>query len=153
MTGYRTKIAASYIEDDDFMLTYGDAVSDINIDNLVNFHRNHGKIGTVSGVYPPSRFGDLVIRDQKVIKFKQQLKDIENSSPINGGYFVFKKEFIDKIPNDINIDLEKQPINSIVQTGDLNIFEHTGFWHSMDTYRDNIQLNKMWLENPKWKIW
>ena len=87
------------------MLTYGDAVSNINIRELVSFHKQQDTIGTVTGVYPPSRFGDLIVNGNKVARFNQKLKDTKNGAPINGGYFVFKREFLDYIPNEPGIDL------------------------------------------------
>jgi len=153
MTGFRTKLAGKYITEDRFMLTYGDAVATVDIKALVDFHIKKNTIGTVTGVYPPSRFGDLVTKGDMVFKFKQQLKDVENQQPINGGYFVFKKEFLDYIPDDPTVDLEKAPIDAIVKKDQLSMFNHKGFWHSMDTFRDNQQLNKMWKENPVWKLW
>lgn len=153
MTGYRTKLAGKYITGDRFMLTYGDAVATVNLKALVDFHVHKNTIGTVTGVYPPSRFGDLVLNGDMVSQFKQQLKDVESQQPINGGYFVFKKDFLDLIPADPKMDLEKLPIDSLVNKDQLSVFQHKGFWHSMDTYRDNQQLNKMWKENPVWKLW
>ena len=153
MTGYRTKLAGKYINEERFMLTYGDAVATVDIQALVNFHISKNTIGTVTGVYPPSRFGDLVIKGDMVSQFKQQLKDVESQQPINGGYFVFKKEFLELIPDDPAVDLEKFPIDSIVESDNLSVFHHKGFWHSMDTFRDNQHLNKMWKENPVWKLW
>lgn len=153
MTGYRTKLAGKYITEDRFMLTYGDAVADVNIANLVDFHKKKNTIGTVTGVYPPSRFGDLVTSGDMVSQFKQQLKDVKTQQPINGGYFVFKKEFLDIIPDSPTADLEGVAMNKIVENKGLSVFKHKGFWHAMDTFRDNMQLNKMWKENPKWKIW
>jgi glucose-1-phosphate cytidylyltransferase len=153
MTGYRTKLAGKYINEDRFMLTYGDAVSTVNIKELVDFQKRKNTIGTVTGVYPPSRFGDLVLNGDMVKLFKQQIKDVENQHPINGGYFVFKKEFLDSIPDDPKVDLEKLPMDTIVEKNELSVFQHKGFWHAMDTYRDNMLLNKMWKENPLWKIW
>lgn len=153
MTGYRVKLAGKYVTEDKFMLTYGDAVSDVNIKELVAFNEKMDTIGTVTGVYPPSRFGDLVIEGTKVRQFKQQLKDVKNQSPINGGYFVFKREFLDYIPDDPNVDLEKLPIDKIVDINQLSVYRHEGFWQCMDTYRDFNYLNKLWKENPMWKIW
>lgn len=153
MTGYRTKLTGKYITEDRFMLTYGDAVATIDLEKLVEFHIKRDTIGTVTGVYPPSRFGDLVVNGEMVTKFKQQLKDIEHQQPINGGYFVFKREFLDLLPNDPSADLEGVAMNKIVEDGNLSVFNHFGFWHSMDTYRDNLYLNKMWIENPIWKLW
>ncbi len=153
MTGFRTKLCEKYITEDNFMLTYGDAVSNVNIEELVEFHKRRDTIGTVTGVYPPSRFGDLVIEGDAVTKFKQQLKDIESQSPINGGYFVFKREFFDHIPYDASINIENEPIDSIVGENQLSVYKHKEFWQCMDTYRDNQHLEKMWKENPIWKIW
>jgi glucose-1-phosphate cytidylyltransferase len=153
MTGYRIKLSAKYLTEDRFMLTYGDAVADVDLAKLLAFHEEMDTIATVTGVYPPSRFGDLVVKDVKVIQFNQQLKDANNHNPINGGYFVFKQEFLDYIPDDPACDLEKQPIDAIVKKGELSIYKHTGFWQCMDTYRDNLLLNKMWADNPPWKIW
>ncbi|MBK7215220.1 MAG: glucose-1-phosphate cytidylyltransferase [Bacteroidales bacterium] len=153
MTGYRVKLCAPYITEDRFMLTYGDAVSNVDIGKLLEFNKRMDTIGTVTGVYPPSRFGDLVLENDMVTRFKQQLKDVENQSPINGGYFVFKREFLDLIPNDPNADLEKIPIDNIVERNQLSVFRHSDFWQCMDTFRDNQLLNKLWVENPVWKVW
>ena len=153
MTGYRVKLCGRYINENNFMLTYGDAVADVNIKQLVEFHRQNDRIGTVTGVYPPSRFGDLVTNGDLIEKFNQQLKDTEHKEPINGGYFVFKKEFLDFIPDDPTTDLEKLPIQKLVDNKQLVVFRHKGFWQCMDTFRDYQYLNKMWLENPVWKIW
>jgi len=118
MTGYRVKLCAPYITEERFMLTYGDAVSNVEIDKLVEFNKVKNTIGTVTGVYPPSRFGDLIVEKDRVLKFKQQLKDIEHQNPINGGYFVFKKEFFDYIPNDpmmeSSISINYQFINILI---------------------------------------
>jgi glucose-1-phosphate cytidylyltransferase len=153
MTGYRTRLCAKYITEDRFMLTYGDAVSNVNISKLVEFHKNMNTIGTVTGVYPPSRYGDLVIEGTRVSKFKQQLKDVENQAPINGGYFVFKKEFLNLIPDDPKINLENEPIDALVAINQLSVYQHKEFWQCMDTYRDNQLLEKLWKENPLWKVW
>ncbi|OGU61915.1 MAG: glucose-1-phosphate cytidylyltransferase [Ignavibacteria bacterium RIFOXYB2_FULL_35_12] len=153
MTGYRVKLAAKYLEGDNFMLTYGDAVADVNIAELVKFHNKQNTIGTVTGVYPPSRFGDLAVNDNLVEKFKQKQKDVVNQAPINGGFFVFKKEFIDLLPDDPNADLEGEAMQKITNDKQLSVFKHTGFWQPMDTYREYELLNKMWKENPQWKVW
>lgn len=153
MTGYRTKLCAKYITEDRFMLTYGDAVSNVNLNNLVDFHNKMNTIGTVTGVYPPSRFGDLVIEGNLITEFKQQLKDVETQAPINGGYFVFKKEFLDLIPDKASVNLENEPIDTIVSQNQLSVYRHREFWQCMDTFRDNQMLEKMWKENPVWKLW
>jgi glucose-1-phosphate cytidylyltransferase len=94
-----------------------------------------------------------VIEGNMVMKFKQQLKDIDSQSPINGGYFVFKREFLDLIPAHPNINLENEPMDSLVAKKELSVYRHTDFWQCMDTFRDNQLLEKMWKDNPVWKIW
>ncbi len=153
MTGYRLKSCSSYIDTERFMLTYGDAVSDVNIKELVEFHEKQKTIGTVTGVYPPSRFGDLEFSGNKVLNFKEKLKDSENKYPINGGFFVFNRSFLDLIPDDKNCDLERDPMKKLTDAGELSFYRHTGFWQCMDTYRDYINLNDLWNENPQWKLW
>jgi len=153
MTGYRTKLAGKYITEDRFMLTYGDAVANVDLIKLINFAKQQDTVGTVTGVYPASRFGDMVTKGNKVEIFKQQLKDTETREPINGGYFVFKKEFLDYIPDDPKADLEKVPFNSIVKKEELSVYKHKDFWHCMDTYRDYLKLNELWINNPLWKLW
>jgi glucose-1-phosphate cytidylyltransferase len=153
MTGYRVKLCGKYITEDRFMLTYGDAVSNINLNELVDFHINKNTIGTVTGVYPPSRFGDLVVDGDLVSRFKQQLKDVDCQAPINGGYFVFKKEFFEYIPDHPSINLEHEPLDALVSGKQLSIFQHKEFWQCMDTYRDNQLLEQLWQVNPVWKIW
>ena len=153
MTGFRTKLCGKHITGNRFMLTYGDAVSNVNIKKLLDFHIKIDTIGTVTGVYPPSRFGDLVVDQNMVSMFKQQLKDVDSQPPINGGYFVFKREFLDYIPDQPHINLENEPIETIVAENQLSVFKHKDFWQCMDTYRDNLLLEKLWRENTPWKIW
>jgi len=153
MTGYRTKLAGQYVDEDYFMLTYGDAVADVNIGKLVEFAKAKDTIGTVTGVYPASRFGDLVTNGDSVKVFKQQLKDTNDKEPINGGYFVFKRSFLDLIPDDPSVDLEKEPFDALVAKDELAVYRHKEFWHCMDTYRDYLRLNEMWQNTRKWEIW
>ncbi|TDO03331.1 sugar phosphate nucleotidyltransferase [Sunxiuqinia elliptica] len=153
MTGYRTKLAGKYIEDDHFMLTYGDAVADVNLHQLVDYAKQQDTIGTVTGVYPASKFGEMVTNGNQVSQFKQKLRETEDKEPINGGYFVFKKEFLDYIPNDPGADLELEAFDAIVKQNQLAVYRHKGFWQCMDTFRDNQMLNKMWADDPRWKLW
>ena len=153
MTGYRVKQCQKFVTEEDFLLTYGDAVSNVNINELIKFHKEQNTIGTVTGVYPPSRFGDLIVRDNYVEIFKEKFKNTENINPINGGFFVFKKKLFDVIPNDPKCDLERKPMNILTDKKELSIYKHKGFWQCMDTYRDFQLLNDMWQNNPQWKIW
>lgn len=153
MTGYRAKLCGKYINDELFMLTYGDAVSNVNINELIEFNKKMDTIGTVTGVYPPSRFGDLVISNNMVINFKQQLKDANTQAPINGGYFVFKREFLELIPDNPKVNLENEPFDELVKKNQLSVYKHKDFWQCMDTHRDHQMLEKLWKEDPKWKIW
>ncbi len=153
MTGYRTKLCEKYIHEDNFMLTYGDAVSNVNINELVEFHRKQNTIGTLTGVFPPSRFGDLNVEGDLVVKFKEKKVDVNTQHPINGGFFIFKKEFFKFLENNINLVLENEPMDILVQKKQLSIFKHKGFWQCMDTYRDYNLLNNLWQTNPEWKVW
>jgi glucose-1-phosphate cytidylyltransferase len=153
MTGYRVKVAGRYVKGQNFMVTYGDAVSNVDLEKLIRFHMEQGLKGTVTGVYPPSRFGDLETEGNQVRKFYEKVKDENRQEPINGGYFVFKREFLDLIPEDPSVDLERVPMKMLTESSQLAVFRHKGFWQCMDTYRDNQLLEKMWKENPVWKIW
>ncbi len=153
MTGYRVKSAARFIDGDNFMVTYGDAVSDTDLRSLFEFHLSHGLKGTVTGVFPPSRFGDLVTAGERVVSFNEKSDHQEHREPINGGYFVFRREFLDMIPDDPSADLERLPMRMLTEEKQLAVYSHKGFWQCMDTYRDNQLLEKMWKENPVWKLW
>lgn len=135
-------------EDKNFMVTYGDGVSDINIKELVKFHEKQGTIGTVSGVHPRSKYGLLTTGENKrVTAFieKPVLKEW-----VNGGFMVFKKDFFDYLRNG---ELEHEALKRLIIKKELSLFIHNGFWHSMDTYPDVDNLNKFWREDPKWKVW
>ena len=152
LKGGRLKRIEKYIKSDVFMLTYGDGVSNVNMDKLLKFHKSHGKIATVTGVSPTARFGELKIQDNQVIKFKEKP---ENSSEfISGGFFVFNKEIFNYLTADEECDLEKGPLEKIAEEGQLMIYKHEGFWACMDTLRDTEYLNNLWNENKaQWKIW
>ena len=151
-TGARIKKIEKYIQDDLFMVTYGDGVSSININNLVKFHKSHGKIGTMSGVHPSSRFGEFTIKDNQVIDFHEKPQTKEGL--INGGFFVFHKSFFEYLSSDDNCTLEKEPLEELVSDGQLMVYPHDGFWQCVDTYRELELLNKLWdSPHPPWKIW
>ena len=148
MTGGRLLRLKSYLKNEDiFMLTYGDGVSNINIDKLVSFHKSHGKIGTMSIVRPPVRFGEVFHESGLVKEFKE--KPQANSGWINGGYFVFNSKIFNYIEND-TIMLEREPLEQLVKDGQLMAYTHEGFWQCMDTVRDRDLLIDKW-ENGKAK--
>ena len=153
MTGARVKRIDKFIAGDDlFMLTYGDGVTDMNIDELLSFHIAHGKIGTVTGVSPPSRYGELNIHQDQVISFTE--KPIVDDSPINGGYFVFHRSFLNYLSDDEDCILEREPLERLAKDGELKVHRYNGFWQCMDTYRDLRFLTQLWESGtPPWKVW
>ena len=128
------------------MLTYGDGVSNINIKKAIKFHKDHGKIATITAVRPPVRFGELKIDGNKVNSFKE--KPQVSQGWINGGFFIFNNEILNFIKND-QIMLEKEPLEKLTRKNQLMAFKHEGFWKCMDTLRDKVLLNKLWKENKK----
>lgn len=134
--------------DENFMVTYGDGVSDINIRELVKFHRKTGTIGTISGVHPRSKYG-LLLTDKNNIANKFIEKPVLKEW-VNGGFMVFKREFFKYLRKK---EFEHQAIKRLIRRKQLAVYNHNGFWHSMDTYADVDSLNNLWLENPKWKVW
>ncbi len=151
MTGGRIKKAQPYIEGDSFMLTYGDGLADIDISKLVDYHKQSGCIATVTGVPKVSQYGTMIAENGMVQTF-QEKAHIEGI--INGGFFVFKKEVFDYLENDTNCILEQEPLRNLAEARQLSIYEHGGFWTAMDTYKDVLDVNKMWKSNDcKWKVW
>lgn len=152
MTGARIKKVEKYIDTDLFMVTYGDGVADINVQKLVDFHRSHGKIGTITGVHPSSRFGELDIKENKVAEFYE--KPQISQGLINGGFFVFKKEFFKRLRKDDNCILEGESLVNLAKNGELMAYFHDGFWQCVDTYRELEVLNNLWkTAHPPWKVW
>ena len=148
MTGGRVKRMQNLIGNETFFLTYGDAVSDINISDLLKFHKNHGKMVTVTAVRPEARFGELNIENNVVTSFKE--KPQTTSGWINGGYFVVEPEFFELIDDDQTI-LEKKPLEKVAQMGELMSYKHEGFWQCMDTKRDKDLLELLWAaEDAPW---
>lgn len=151
-TGARVKRIENYIEGDLFMLTYGDGVANINIGELVEYHKSHGKVGTMTGVHPSSRFGELVLKDNKIEVFNEKPQVTEGL--INGGFFVFNKAFFKYLQEDDNCYLEKEPLENLAADGELMVYPHEGFWQCVDTYRELELLNDLWKSrNPPWKVW
>ena len=152
MTGGRLKRVLSYIKDEEaFCFTYGDGVANINIKNLIKFHKSHGKQATLSSVYLPGRFGALQIKNNVVQKFEEKPKG--DGALINGGYFVLSPKVIDRIEGD-HTTWEQEPLKSLASDGELMSYKHDGFWQPMDTLRDKIKLNQLYDQNKApWKVW
>ena len=152
MTGGRIKRIQSYVGNEPFMLTYGDGVCNVDIDKLVKFHKDHGKIATMTAVYVGQRFGVLDIDNNGYINsFREKRKD--DGSTINGGFMVLNPEIFDYIKGDETV-FEEEPLETVARNGELKAYHHNGFWQCMDTQRDKMQLEKMWVsENAPWKIW
>lgn len=152
LKGARTKKIEKYIDSDYFLLTYGDSVADVNINEIIKFHLAHGKIATITGVRPPSRFGDLVIENKKVLTFSE--KPQASAGIINGGFFVFNKEIFDYLTTRDECDLERGALEKLAKDGELMVYEHKGSWECMDTTRDVNYLDNLWYENRAfWKVW
>lgn len=153
MTGGRVKRIYDYIKNDDsFFLTYGDGVSNINIQKLYDFHKAHGKKATVSAVTPPGRFGFLDIDEHNNVKNFRE-KSTKDVGKINGGFFVFSPDIINYIDDD-NTILEGKPLENLAKNGELKAFVHDDFWQPMDTLRDKHKLDNLWnTDSAPWKIW
>ena len=152
MTGGRIKRVQKYIGDEPFMVTYGDGVADINISKLVEFHKSHGKIGTITTVNAGQRFGVVKVEDDGSISSFRE-KQEKDGSLINGGFMVMNPEIFKYIEGDTTI-FEQEPLETISRLGQLKAYRHEGFWHCMDTQRDKKELETMWLSGEApWKIW
>ena len=147
MTGGRVKRMQSFIGNETCMLTYGDGVANIDLNKLLDFHRSHGKMVTVSAVRPTARFGELDIEDKRVLSFQE--KPQMHDGWINGGYFVFEPAFFDLISGD-NTLLEREPLERATKLGELMAYKHDGFWHCMDTKRDHELLESLWTKGAPW---
>lgn len=147
-TAGRIKMAAKYVDDENFCLTYGDGLSDINISKLVNLHLKSRKLVTLTAVQPKSRFGNLKIKKNILTSFYEKGLD----SWINGGFFVINKKVL-KFINKKSEMWEKEPINRILANKQVNVYKHLGFWQCVDHERELIDLNIQWKKKPKWKLW
>jgi glucose-1-phosphate cytidylyltransferase len=152
MTGSRIKQIESYIDSDNFFLTYGDGVANVDIQKLYAYHLSHGKIGTMTGVHPPSRFGEFSVKNNQIIDFNE--KPEMKSDIINGGFFVLKTEFFKYLSSDESCILEREPLKNLSNDGELMLYKHDGFWQCMDTYRELLLLNDMWKDRKaSWAVW
>jgi glucose-1-phosphate cytidylyltransferase len=152
LTGARVKRLHKYLGDDTFMLTYGDGVADVNIPELVQFHKRHGRIATVTGVRPPSRFGELVTNGSRVTEFSEK-PVTSGSGYINGGFFIFNRQIFDYLSTDSECVLEREPLERLAADGQLEMFLHDGYWQCMDTPRDIEALQQAWQRGAPWKVW
>ena len=152
MTGGRVKRIQKYIGDEPFMLTYGDGVADINIDELVKFHKQNGHIATLTAVNIGQRFGVLDIEnDNKISSFRE--KSENDGGRVNAGFMVLEPKIFDFIDGDETV-FEKKPLETCASIGQLDAYMHDGFWKPMDTLREKQQLEKMWADSTApWKIW
>ena len=150
MTGGRLKRIQDHI-DDTFCVTYGDGLSDIDINNLISFHREKKSLATLTAIHPPERFGVLNLTGDYVTEFHE--KHSGESSWINGGFFVFEPGIFDYLRDDSTV-LEKAPLETLAKEKKLSAFKHDGFWYSMDTLRDKKHLENLWSSNKApWKTW
>lgn len=140
MTGGRLKRLKKYLKNERFFLTYGDGLSDVNINKLLKFHMTQKSIGTVTAVHPPARFGEILIKKNMVISFKEKVQTKKDW--INGGFFVFESKFLNLIKDDSTV-LEDYPLSHLSKIGQLSSFKHYGFWKCMDTKRDRDELNEL----------
>ncbi len=151
MTGGRIKRLEPFLKKETFMVSYGDGVADVNIRELLEFHRSHGKMATVTAVRPPARFGELLINEDLTTQFSEKPQTHEGW--INGGFLVFEPAVLDYLPDDNSI-LENDALERLANEGQLVAYRHYGFWQCMDTLRDKRQLEEAWRsKNPPWKVW
>lgn len=152
MTGGRLKRVAPYLEGEEaFCFTYGDGVGDVDITALINFHRTHGKLATLTATQPPGRFGALSLNGDQITSFKE--KPHGDGSWINGGFFVLSPQVIDRIASDTTL-WEREPMESLANDGEFSAYFHAGFWQPMDTLRDKTLLEDLWASGKApWKVW
>jgi glucose-1-phosphate cytidylyltransferase len=151
MTGGRLKRVRDYVGEESFCFTYGDGVADINIRELVAFHSSQGKLATVTAIQPPGRYGALNLLGNSVTSFQE--KPAGDGAWINGGFFVLEPKVIDYIEGDAT-SWELAPLQELARSGELNAFQHQGFWQAMDTLRDKNHLEDLWSKgHAPWKVW
>ena len=151
MTGGRLKRVSRYLDQEDFCFTYGDGLSNVDIGQLVKFHKEQRTLATLTAIQPPGRFGALKMKDQKIASFQEKLQG--DGSWVNGGFFVLSPKVIDCIDNDMTI-WERGPLERLAKEGNLSAFAHRGFWQPMDTLRDKTYLEELWGKGKApWKTW
>jgi glucose-1-phosphate cytidylyltransferase len=150
MTGGRLKRVAPYLDDGDFCFTYGDGVCDVDIGRLLELHKAHGCLATMTAVQPPGRFGHVAIHGTAIREFTE--KPQGDGNWINGGYFVLSPRVLDYIEGDATI-WEREPLENLAHDGQLHAYKHTGFWHALDTLRDKTRIENYWEQGAPWKKW
>jgi glucose-1-phosphate cytidylyltransferase len=151
-TGGRLWRVQDYIDADTFMFTYGDGLGRVDINALLEFHYDSGRIGTVTGVRPTSRYGEMRVDNGVAVEFNEKPTTPEGF--VSGGFFVFQREFFDYLNDDPQLFFEHSPLQSLARAGELAVYPHDDFWLGMDTYRELVQLNEMWASGrAPWKVW
>ena len=153
MTGSRVAQALKYTNNEPFLLTYGDGLSDVNISELVKFHQNHGKIATMTSVVPDQKFGVFEKNESRLVtSFSEKPKS--SGQEINGGFFIFEPEIKNYVDENKDCVLEEDPMRQLTKDSNLYAFPHDGYWKCMDTLKDKNDLNHEWLSGkPRWKVW
>jgi glucose-1-phosphate cytidylyltransferase len=151
-TGARLRLVRDYIDTDTFMYTYGDGIGSVDIASLLECHRSHDRIGTVTGVPPTSRYGEMRIEGGAVAEFDE--KPTRPPGFVNGGFFTFQREFLDYLDDTPELMCERGPLQSLARDEQLAVFRHDGFWMGMDTYREYTELNALWVnDEAPWHVW
>lgn len=152
LKGGRVKRLEEHLDGDVFLLTYGDGVANVDLGRLLEFHRSHGALGTVTGVRPPSRFGEMVLDGDAVVSFEEKPQLAQGV--INGGFFVFDRAFLDYLTPDEDCDLEFGALQKLAADGQLKVFRHDGFWQCMDNVRERDYLESLYESGgAPWKVW
>ncbi|MDP3878456.1 MAG: glucose-1-phosphate cytidylyltransferase [Methylobacter sp.] len=151
MTGGRIKRVADYVKGEDFCCTYGDGIGDVNITQLIEFHKQQGKLATLTATQPPGRFGALNLNGNNVVSFQE--KPQGDGGWVNGGFFVLSPKVLDYIDNDHTV-WEREPMEQLARDGQMSAYFHAGFWQPMDTLRDKIHLETLWADGKApWNVW
>ena len=151
-TGARLWRVRDYVTTDTFMFTYGDGIGNVDVSALLDFHHEHGRVGTVTGVHPTSRYGEMRVAGDVVTEFNE--KPTVPEGFVSGGFFVFQRDFFDYLNDDPQLFFEHEPLRNLARDGELGVFPHEDFWMGMDTYREFTELNELWASGrAAWKVW
>ena len=151
-TGARLRRVRDYVDTDTFMFTYGDGIGRVDIPALLDFHYESGRIGTVTGVHPQSRYGEMRVAGGRAVEFNEKPTLAEGF--VSGGFFVFQREFFEYLNDDPGLFFEREPLQRLARDGELSVYPHDDFWMGMDTFRDFTELNELWATgDAPWKVW